>query len=374
MTTPWRALRPGTRRLLAVAAAVLGLNAALAGLEAVTGGSEPGGPASSSYATAPHGMAAFAQLLADRGHPVRRLRAGLGAVELDPTATLVVAGAPDVTAEEAEAVARFVEAGGRLVVAGADPGPVLRRLAGPTSWSPDGPGRVRPVVPVPEVGGVSTVSTGGAGSWDDAGPALPVLASGDATLATVSVHGSGRVVAVADPSVWHNRLLDEADNAAFGLAAVGERGRAVDFAEAHHGYGRRRGLSAVPWRWRWALGAALVATAVAMWSGGRRFGPPEDAERELPPTRRAYVDAVASSLARTRRPAEAAAPLQDAVRRRVAARAGLRADAGDDDLRRAAAGLGLGADDVEALVRPAATDADVLAAGRALARVEGTKP
>lgn len=376
MTSPspverWRALRPGARRAVAVAAAVLGLNVALAGLEAVTGGSEPGGPASSSYATAPEGLAAYAQLLADRGHPVRRLRAGLAEVDLDPAATLVVAGARDVTPSEADAVARFVEAGGRLVVAGADPGPALRRLAGPASWSPAGVGSARPMVPVPEVAGVTAVVTAERGSWADAGPSLPVLAGGAATLATVATRGAGRVVAVADPSVWHNRLLDEADNAAFGVAAVGAPGRPVDFAEAHHGYGRARGLGAVPWRWRWAAGLALVAAAAFMWSRGRRFGPPEDDERPLPPARRAYVDAVAATLARTGRRAESLAPLQEAARRRLAARTGVGPDAGEGDLRRAAAGLGLAPADVDALFRPAASDDDVVAAGRALARLEG---
>ena len=370
----WRALRPGTRGLLAAAAAILGVNAALAGLEAVTGGAEPGGPASSSYATAPDGMAAFAQLLADRGHPVSRLRAGLADLPLDPAATLVVAGPFAVTPPEGEAVARFVEAGGRLVVAADDPSPLLRRLAGTRGWSTEPARRSTVLVPVREVDGVSTVTADGSGSWSDPGASLPVLAAGGATLATVTVAGRGRVVAVADPSVWHNRRLDEADNAAFGLAAMGERGRPVEFAEAHHGYGRSRGLAVVPWRWRWAAAVGVLAAALAMWSRGRRLGPPEDAERELPPPRRAYVDAVAASLVRTRRPAESLAPLQAAARRRIAARAGLPADAGPDDLRRAAAGLGLDPEDVEALLRPAATDGDALAAGRALARVETGAP
>ncbi|HVM04131.1 MAG TPA: DUF4350 domain-containing protein, partial [Acidimicrobiales bacterium] len=248
--------------------------------------------------------------------------------------------------------------------------PLLRRLAGTERWSTEPARRATPLVPVPEVDGVTTVTSGGFGSWSDPGASLPVLAAGGATLATVTAAGRGRVVAVADPSVWQNRLLGQADNAAFALAAVGERGRPVEFAEAHHGYGRSRGPGVVPWRWRWAAGVALVAASVAVWSRGRRFGPPEDAERELPPARRAYVDAVAASLVRTRRPAESLAPLQDAARRRVTARAGLASDAGPDDLRRAAAGLGLEPADVDALLRPATTDDDVLAAGRALARLE----
>ena len=366
----WRALSPWTRRLVVLAWALLGVNAGLAGLEAVTGGGDPSGPDASSYATAPRGLAAFAQLLEDQGHPVRRLRAPLDELELDPEATLVVAGARDLRAAEAGAVARFVEAGGRLIVAGDAPGPALRALAGGADWSPTSASPARPLAPVPEVSGVGTVAAAGTGSWSDAGASLPVLAGDDAILATVSTQGRGRVVALADASVWDNRRLAEADNAAFGLAAAGEGGRPVDFAEAHHGYGQARGLAAVPWRWRWALGGGLVAVLVAMWSRGRRLGPPEDAERDLPPPRRAYVDALAASLVRTRRPAESLAPLQAAARRRVAERAGLAPDAGDEEVRRAAAAIGLSAADVDALLRPVRSDDDVVAAGRALAGVE----
>ena len=365
----WRALSPWTRRIVVLAGALLGVNAGLAGLESVTGGGDPGGPDASSYATAPRGLAAFAQLLEDHGHPVRRLRAALDDVELDPEATLVVAGARDLRTAEADAVARFVEAGGRLIVAGDAPGPALLALAGGADWSPTSASPARPLAPVPELSGVGTVAAG-TGSWSDAGASLPVLAGDDATLAIVSSPGRGRVVAVADASVWDNRRLAEADNAAFGLAAVGQDGRPVDFAEAHHGYGQARGLGAVPWRWRWALGGGLAAVLVAMWSRGRRLGPPEDAERDLPPPRRAYVDALAASLVRTRRPAESLAPLQAAARRRVAARAGLAPDAGDDEVGRAAAAMGLSAADVDALLRPVRSADDVVAAGRALAGVE----
>ena len=367
----WRQLRPGTRVAVVAAGAVLALNVGLAALEDVTGGAGPEGPESSSYATSPGGLAAFADLLRDHGHPVRRLRAGLDAVELDRGATLVVAGAADLRPAEVDAVARFVSGGGRLVVAGEGPPALLQAVAGGPEWSQAAVAPARVLAPVPEVAGVSSVTAGGTGSWYEAGAALPVLGGPDGTLATVSTSGRGRVVAVADPSVWHNRRLAQADNAAFGLAAVGGGGRPVDFAEAHHGYGPVRGFAAVPWRWRWALAGVLGAVVVAMWSRGRRLGPPEDAERELPPPRRAFVDAVGATLVRTRRPAESLAPLQAAARRRLAARAGLAADASDDDLRAAAAGIGLTPAEVNALLRPVVDDDQAMTAGRALAAVEG---
>lgn len=375
-TTPtaaqrWRGLRPGVRVLLAAGAAVVAVNAGLAGIEAVTGGAEPGGPPSSSYATAPEGLAAYADLLAARGHPVGRLRTGLDRAGLDPAETLVVADADGLTPQEAAAVARFVAAGGRLVATGRGAGAVVGAVLGrPPTWSPAPAPAGRPLAPVAEVAGVARVATAGAGTWERSGPLLPVLAGPGGVLASVAPAGEGRVVAVADTSVLQNRLLDEADNAAFGLAAAGA-GRAVRFAEAHHGYGAGRGFAALPSRWRWSLAGAAVAVLVWLWSRGRRLGPPEDLERPLPPPRRAYVDAVAATLSRTGRPGESMAPLQAAVRRRLEQRAGLPADAGDEALSRAAGRLGLPAADLAAVLGPVTTDDDAMAAGRALAHLEG---
>ena len=366
----WRALHPGARALLAMAAGVLAVNAALAGLEAVTG-SEPGGPASSSYATAPEGMAAFAELLDARGHPVGRYRTGLDRAALDPGATLVVADLDRVGPEEAAALARFVGDGGRLVATGRTAGLVAAAVVGGgPSWAAAPATPARPLAPVGEVAGVERVVSAGAGSWAGAGPMLPVLASREAVLATVAAVGQGRVVAIADSSLVQNRLLTRADNAAFGLAAVGEEGRPVRFAEAHHGYGTGKGFAALPGRWRWALAGLVVAVLVWMWARGRRLGPPEDLERPMSPPRRAYVDAIAATLARSRRPAEAMAPLQAAARRRLAQRGALAPDAADDDLRQAGARLGLAPDEVAALLQPVTTDDRAVAAGRALAHLE----
>jgi hypothetical protein len=51
-----------------------------------------------------------------------------------------------------------------------------------------------------------------------------------------------------------------------------------------------------------ASGAGLaLAALVALWGLGRRLGPPEDAERPLPPPRAEFVDALAAALERTKR-------------------------------------------------------------------------
>jgi hypothetical protein len=179
--------------------------------------------------------------------------------------------------------------------------------------------------------------------------------------------GRGRVVALADPSPLQNRLLGTADNAGFGLAAVGD-GRTVAFAEGAHGYGHATGLGAIPGRWQAALVGLTLAALLGVVAAGRRLGPPEDAARPLPPARREYVDAVAVTLARTNQPGPALAPLQTAARSRLARRAGLPPTASEAELRAAAARFGWKADETDALFAPVRTTVDVVTAGRALAR------
>ena len=365
----WRRMHPATKVVVGVLAVIVALNLLTAGVTLVSGGSGPGGPTSSSYATAGDGLAAYAELLARHGHPVERLRTSLDEADLDPGTTLVLADPGTVTPEELQALARFVGAGGRLVAAGRDAAPVLAGLpGGGPEWSDAAVRSAQVVAPAPEVANVTTVVSAGDGAWRRAGGTLPLLGDDDRLLATVASVGAGRVVALADASPLQNRLLARADNAAFALAAAGA-GRPVAFAEAQHGYGRGTGLGAIPARWRWALAGSVLAAMTWMWSRSRRLGPPDDVERPTPPPRRAYVDAMAGALARTRQPEVVAAPLQDRARRRLAARAGLSAEATEEDLRRAARDLHLPADDVDALFRPSRSDEDVLAVGRALSQL-----
>jgi len=365
----WRAMRPGTRVVVGAVVIVMGLNLLSAGLTLVTGGSGPGGPTSSSYATGGDGLAAYAALLARHGHGVDRLRTSLDRAVLDPAVTLVVADPGDVSPAEGRAIAAFVAAGGRLVAAGRGVESVLAGLpGGGPAWADAGVRAGRPLVPAPEVAGVDVVESAGAGAWDDPGATLPLLGDRDRLLATVASVGTGRVIALADASPLQNRLLARADNAAFGLAVVGA-GRPVAFAEAQHGYGRRTGVGAIPARWRWALAGGFLAAVVWMWSRARRLGPPDEVEIAAPPPRRAYVDAMAAALARTGQRDVVVAPLQERARRRLTARVGLGRDATDDDLRRAAADVPLRPEEVDALFRPCRSDDDVVAVGRALARL-----
>jgi uncharacterized protein DUF4350 len=260
----------------------------------------PSGPEGSSYATAPEGAAAYAELLHRAGHPVTRVRTPVAERPLDPGTTLVVLDPEQVAPEEARAIGRFVRAGGRLVAGGALARWLGRVLDVPPEWAPSAPGRATVVVPVPESAGVSSVAFAEGGRWDELGGALPILATPDGPVAAVSESGAGRVVLLADASPLYNRELARADDAAFGLAVVGAARRPVAFLETVHGYGVSRGFGGLPGNVKWALIGLALTALVAIWAAGRRFGPAEDPDTEPPPPRVDYVDALAAALVRAK--------------------------------------------------------------------------
>jgi uncharacterized protein DUF4350 len=332
--------------------------------------SNPGGPTSSSYATAPEGLAAYFDLLASAGHSVTRVREDLAKADLDTGSTLVVLDPRRSDLAAAVALRTFVEGGGRLIAGGAEELRLIL-LDRPPVWTERGSRQNAVLAPVPEVAGVSSVVSAGEGSWESAGEALPVVGSDGRTLAVVATVGRGRVALLADASPLQNRLLGQADDAAFGLALAGQRNRPVQFVESVHGYGRASGIAAIPTSWRWALGGLVLAALVLVWARGRRLGPPERTARDLPPPRRLYVDSLAALLARSKRPRQAIAPVQAAVRERIRDATRLPEDADEASLRAAGAGLGLGEDELTAVLGEPRTPAEVVAAGRALARLEG---
>jgi Domain of unknown function (DUF4350) len=337
----------------ALAGAIVVVNVALALVRHYTG--NPGGPTSSSYATAPSGLAAYADLLALNGHEVTQLRDAPARARLDPGSTVVMLDPRAVSRADARALRRFLDAGGRLVAGGAEEPRWLDDVLGrPPEWSSAGVGSARPRVRVPETAGVSRVEAAREGSWASAGGARSALGSGGSDLLVVAPVGRGRIALLADASPLQNRLLAHADDARLGLSLAGLPGRPVAFVESVHGYGRATGLGAIPGRWWFALGGLAFAALLLMWARGRRLGPAEALERPLPPPRREYVDALAALLERTRAPAAAVEPLQAELRRRLERRGG----------------AGLAPEEVEAALAEPKRPEDVLAAGRALARLE----
>jgi hypothetical protein len=102
---------------------------------------EPKGPPSSSYATTPRGLAAYASVLQRSGHPVRRLRTRISD-DAPPTDQTLVVLDPDVMEpEEARAIGDWVRSGGRLVAGGAGDASWLDEvLSSPPTWEDGGGG------------------------------------------------------------------------------------------------------------------------------------------------------------------------------------------------------------------------------------------
>ena len=253
----------------------------------------PSGPPSSSYATSASGVAAYAALLEEFGFEVDRLRGSLERVPLEEDWTLVLLDPPSLASYDVTLLREFLDRGGRLVTGGSVGAAWTDDVVDdPPVWSAGGNTSY-----TTGLDGVSTVESAGEGRWSDPGGGTVVAGdTGDALAVT-----SGGVTFLADASPLQNRLLDRADNAAFGLALAGDAPGPVVFVEGVHGFGPPRGLGAIPARWRWTAAGLVSATLLWMWARGRRLGPPERAVRELPPPRRAYVEALAATLARARR-------------------------------------------------------------------------
>jgi hypothetical protein len=203
----------------------------------------PSGPAGSSYATAPAGLAAYAELLERAGHAVRRVRAPLDERRPRAGETVVVVDGAPLPGDERVALRVHVLGGGRAIVAG-------------------------------------TAARG-------------FGAAGERRL------GRGTLVVAPDAGALRNATLATGENAARALTLAGPPARRVAFVESVHGHHEQSGLAALPRSVRTCLILLGVAALAFLVLRGRRLGPPEPPARDLPPPRRAHVEALAAALART---------------------------------------------------------------------------
>ena len=304
------------------------------------------------------GLRAYAELLRSYDAEVR-VRTGSG--DFAPDRTIVVLEPRTLDAEAVDAVTRFVDRGGRLVVIGGDTslsGRLLERP--PVAFGPPAD-ELRVVAPVPESSGVATVAAAGA-TFAGTGEALPVIAADDGTMLAVADRGRGRVVLLASADPLRNGNLATADHAALGLAVVGGPGRDVTFLERG---APARGLAAIPTKWKWTLGLLLAASLVLVLAQGRRMGPPDRPARALAPPRRGYVESMGRLIGRARRPDDAVAPLRARARELLWPGG---QPAGDTMAQAAARGLTPA--EARALFVRAESEDDLLLAGRAFARLE----
>jgi hypothetical protein len=372
----WRGYSRTVRVVLTLFFAVVAVNAFLAVVQRATEGYQPSGPSSSSLATDATGYEAWADLLAQSGHAVVRYREPLNQAlgGTPPVSTVVVADPASLSSAEITSLHQFLVDGGRVVAIGVKTVPLLQSVLGTGAprWAPVALDDATPAgAPVPETTGVGLVSaTGSGGSWSSDGRAQPILEEDGAALALVAGVGQGRLVMVADSSVFSNQELATADNAQFALDVVGPAGARVAFDENAHGFGEGTGFGGLPLSWQWTVVIGTVAAGLWLWSRGRRFGPPELAGRVLPPPRRRYVEAVGTLLARTRPSGAGVEPVRSAARALLAVRASVPPDVGDAVLAGAASEAGVPQEVVAGALGGGQTGADVLAAGRALAWLE----
>ncbi len=294
-------------------------------------------PRTSTLVTGPDGSQAVHETLAELGVPVQRRRTAffnLRDQERSIGALAVLAPHIDLLSDELAEVVAFVRAGGALIVAG-DGGGITGclgfeapRADGGIIWDgapseigrpysvrvPAGTGRLprarRVVRPIEQE---ESFERAREEAEQDAGCELLVARSADTVLRTMdyrvvaltlSFHGGGRVLLVADPVYFRNRAWRETDAPYFmiPLLVPARRGPLV-WDEFHQGFGEARSGATealLAWLRRspagWALlqlgGVALVwilVTAV-------RFGPalPVIERRRRSPLE--HVDALAAGL------------------------------------------------------------------------------
>ena len=310
--------------LIVAAVAVLAVAAAIGSASAPRGMSFD--PRLSTRLTTPNGAAAFRTLLTrfgvDVGERLRplfdldRMRADSGLLLFIP------APAGGLTEPEVRAVRRWVERGGRLLLAGRSGvercfGYVIRTLdfAPPAPWQPGEDLvvrrtlRARAALKRPDADEADSATAGRAGC-----PVLKPAATEDlwttAKDDTVAVRlrfaGGGSVLLVADGSVFSNRALRATEAGPLVLGWVlGDRPRLVLVDEYHQGFGRAGSLMGATFVWAltepagWMVlqlmfaGLALLAVAAV------RFGPAIPAVERRRRSPLEHLDALAAGLERS---------------------------------------------------------------------------
>jgi hypothetical protein len=376
----WRLIPAGWRSVIVVVIAVLLAGALVRVASAVTEGAVPEGPQSSSFSPTAEGLEAYSELLGQRGARVEQVSSPLSQQSF-PAGTVVIVAAPTTwQTSSLTSLEKVLAAGGRLVLAGKPPPGLLETLlgGGPTpTWSATPIAFAESSAGNALVSGVGQVVSSGQGSWSGIGDAQPLLSGNGTYLALTQRVGDGTLVLLASAAPLQNRLIGQADNAVFGIDIGLSEEKVVAFDEYDHGFGQvGGGVGGLPPYWQAGLLLGLAAVLVWLLSAVRRFGPPEDPERVLPPPRVAYVDAVATLMSTTppERASSATGSLQVRAREGLCRRIGLPTDASDLEIARVAAGTGISHDLVTAVLGTPQTVDDLVAVGRISAELSRERP
>lgn len=325
----------GRRRVLGAGVAILGLIVFVVLGSALDQSTVVSGPDGSSYVTTGNGTAALFALLDETGQSPTRLRVRIEPSVLESVRSLLVIepGFSAFEPSEVAALERWTSDGGRLVLVGRPP----NSLDSLTSRASE---RWRP----------TTIEAGATflpeglearsrrfGSFEPDPDSISWIMGANGHVAEVLRLGSGWVVLLADLGHVSNDGIGRGDNARIAASLIGAG--PVAFDEVRHGFDDGSGLvAAAPGNWEAALPLLGLALAFALFTYGRRFGPPEPTRRTMIPARAEYIDSLGDALAATGRVAEVADPIRETARRTIRARA--HSD-GEDELMRAARSLGL---------------------------------
>ena len=254
-------------------------------LDHAVGGNQPGGKSGSSYATGGDGLAAYAQLLADYGYPVRRIRGDLAQADIDPGSTLIVTGGNGdafLAAGDVDSVTAL--RGARRPGRARRPARARSPTRSPGSIRPSSTGSATTTTSPSRSAPLRTVRTDAAAAYAAGRDLTPLASEGDRVLlgGTQAASGGGgddwTRWPTARPSRTPGSTKPTTPRSASRSRATA--GTPVVFAEGVHGYGESRGLGAIPGRWKVALFGLGVAAIVFAWAHARRLGPPDRPTRD----------------------------------------------------------------------------------------------
>jgi hypothetical protein len=287
-------------------------------------------PQLSVRSTQPHGARALWLWLEALGYQVQEIDADPYQVDQSVAVLFILQPTTRFDAAAVDAVASWVDAGGRLVVASdGAPRRLLERFGLTIDFAGARQTDARPVQPLLTHPPLERIKVD---SWEqiEAVDGLaPWLAADQRVLLGSHPYGGGTVLVLAATYPLTNAALAAPEHAALvlNLLAGVPAGAPVAFDEYHHGF--VRGASQNLWSlllahpWGWAALYALLLAYLYLWLGGRRFGPPLLEQAAPRRSVSEYVASIATLYRRARQRGYAADRLADQLKRSLADGLGL---------------------------------------------------
>jgi len=291
------------------------------------------GQRGTTHASGADGALALFRWLADLGYAAERLERSAFAPEGD--LLFLLTPSEGVSAEEADALLAWVDAGGTLVLAADTPGggpaaPLLRKLGMRLAPATDGwvaEATVRqPALGHPPLSRVAADTAAVVAA--DAPDVALLVGAGDEAVLVGQQRGAGYVYVSSTLAPFSNAGLRDADHAALVLNLLRRAppGGRVLFDEIHHGFVDEPSLRGLllSGPWGWAIVYCLIVGAAYLAATGRRFGRPVPLREETARRSSAeYLDSMAGLLRRGGKRAFIGQHYRIALKRRLARPLGL---------------------------------------------------